>query len=78
MTLRSRNRTIAPISHCRKILLKIIAGRMQTKLKEEISEEQAGFRSGMDTRDQILDLKMAIEKNGEYGKNVYYKLQISF
>ena len=37
------NRTIALISHCSKILLKIIASRMQTKLKEEISEEQAGF-----------------------------------
>ena len=37
------NRTIALISHCSKILLKIIASRMQTILKEEISEEQAGF-----------------------------------
>ena len=37
------NRTIALINHCSKILLKIIAGRMQPKLKEEISEEQAGF-----------------------------------
>ena len=63
--------TIALISHCSKILLKIIASRMQTKLKEEISEEQAGFRSGMGTRDQILNLKMVIEKNREYGKNIY-------
>ena len=65
------NRKIALINHCSKILLKIIASRMQTKLKEEISEEQSGFRSGMGTRDQILNLKMVIEKNIEYGKNVY-------
>ena len=44
---------------------------MQTKLEEEIGEEQAGFRSGMGTRDQILNLKMVIEKNREYGKNIY-------
>ena len=44
---------------------------MQTKLKEEISEEQAGFQSGMGTRDQILNLKMVIEKNTEYGRNIY-------
>ena len=70
-TLQCRNnRTIALISHCSKILLKIIASRMQTKLKEEISEEQAGFRSGIGTQDQILNLKMVIEKNREYGKNV--------
>ena len=65
------NRTIALISHCSKILLKIIACRMQTKLKGEISEEQAGFRSGMGTRDQILNLKIVIEKNREYGRNIY-------
>ena len=45
------NRTIALISHCSKLLLKIVAGRMQTKLKEQIGEEQARFRSGMGTRD---------------------------
>ena len=65
------NRTIALVSHCSKILLKVIACRMQTKLKEEICEEQAGFGSGMGTRDQILNLKMVIEKNREYGKNIY-------
>ena len=37
------NRTIAFISHCSNILLKIIGGRMETKLNEEISEQQAGF-----------------------------------
>ena len=68
------NRKIALISHCSKILLKIIASRMQTKLKEEISEEQAGFRSGMGTGDQILNLKMVIGKNREYGKNIYLPL----
>ena len=65
------NRTMALISHCSKILLNIIAGRMQTRLKEEIGEEQAGSRSGMGTLDHILNLKMVIEKNRECGKNIY-------
>lgn len=47
----SNNRTIALICHCSKILLTIITGRITVKLEEEISEEQAGFRSGKGTRD---------------------------
>ena len=65
------NRTITLIRHCSKLLLTIIAGRMQTKLKEESGEEQVGFRSGMGTQHQILNLKMVLEKNREYGKNRY-------
>ena len=44
------NRTISLISHSSKILLKIIANRMQNKLNAEIAEEQAGFRPGKGTR----------------------------
>ena len=65
------NRTIALISHCSKILLKIIAGRMKCKLQTEIAEEQFGFRPGRGTRDQILNLKMIIEKNREQRKHLY-------
>ena len=58
-------RTISLISHSSKILLKIIAKRMAIKLNEEIAEEQAGFRPGKGTRDQIMNLKMIVEKNRE-------------
>ena len=44
---------------------------MQTKLKEEISEEQGGFRFGMGTRGQILNIKMVIEKKREYVRSIY-------
>ena len=71
-TLRcNNNRTIALISHSSKILLKIIAGRMKNKLKEEIADEQMGFRPGLGTRNQILNLKMVIEKNRERGKDLF-------
>ena len=67
----SNNRTIALICHCSKVILKIIAGRMKSKINEEVNEVQAGFRPGTGTRNQILNLKMIIEKNREYGKNVF-------
>ena len=42
--------------------MKIIGKRMAIKLNEEIAEEQAGFHSGKGTRDQIMNLKMTMEK----------------
>lgn len=41
----NNNRTIALISHSRKMLFKIIASRMKTKLREKTVDEQAGFRT---------------------------------
>ena len=67
----TNNRTISLVSHCSKILLKIIAGRMKRKMEEEIAEEQCGFVPGKGTRDQILNLKIVIEKNRERKKNLY-------
>ena len=66
----SNNRTISLISHSSKILLKIIAMRMASKLSKEIAEEQAGFRPGKGTRDQIMNLKMILEKNRERGIDI--------
>ena len=44
---------------------------MQNKLNAELPEEQAGFRPGKGTRDQILSLKMILEKCREVGTDVY-------
>ena len=44
---------------------------MQERLNSEIAEEQAGFRPGKGTRDQILSLKMLLEKSREVGTDVY-------
>ena len=59
----TRNRTITLISHCSKIQLKIIANRMKSKLNEKLDVNQAGFRPGRGTCNQILNVKMIIEKN---------------
>ena len=65
------NRTNALICHASKVLLKIMAQRMKVKLKEEIAEEQGGFISEKGTRNQIMNLKLIIEKYREYNKALY-------
>ena len=55
-------RTIALISHASKVLLNIILNRLQNALDHEIAEEQAGFRKGRGTRDQIFNLQLTIQK----------------
>ena len=41
------------------------------KLRTEIAEEQAGFKQGTGARNQLLNLKMIIEKNREHSKDLY-------
>ena len=65
------NRTIALICHASKIILKIMALRMKVKLKEEIADEQAGFIPEKGTRNQIMNLKLIIEKHREHNKPLY-------
>ena len=50
---------IAFISHARKVMLKI-------------PDEQAGFRKGRGTRDQIANIHWIIEKAREFQKNIYF------
>ena len=64
-------RTVALISHASKILLKIIMGRIQKKLKEEINIAQAGFTRGRGTRDHILNMRTILEKCREYNIDLY-------
>ena len=44
---------------------------MASKLSKEIAEEQAGFRPGKGTRDQIMNLKRILEKNSERGIDIF-------
>jgi len=59
------------IPHASKILLRIIEGRLATYIKREISEEQAGFRKGRGTRDQIANIRWSLERAMEYGKTIF-------
>jgi hypothetical protein len=59
-------RTISLISHASKILLDIINKRLAGYVDWQIPEEQAGFVSGRGTREQILNIRLIIEKCREF------------
>ena len=65
------NRTIALISHLSKILLHIINERLRPILDRELPAEQAGFRRGGGTRDQISNIRHILEKCTEFNRKIY-------
>ena len=65
-------RTISLISHPSKILLKVILKRLQPQAEAILSEEQAGFRKGRSTSEQIFNLRVLCEKYRQLGKPVYH------
>ena len=46
------------ISHSSKVMLKIILNRLKPRAEKIIAEEQAGFRAGRNTTEQILNLRI--------------------
>ena len=67
----SNYRTIALISHARKVMLKILQARLQQHMNRELPDVQAGFRKGRGTRDQIANILWITEKARESQKNIY-------
>ena len=67
----SNYRTISFVSHASKILLSVIMGRIRDKMDMEIAEEQAGFRAGKGTRDQIVNLRIITEKAREFNQPLF-------
>ena len=63
-------RTINLISHPSKVMLKIILNRLQPQAEEIIAEEQAGFRAGRRTTEQIFNLRILGEKYLQ--RNLYH------
>ena len=60
--------TIALISHASKVMLKILQARLQQYVNHELSDVQAGFRKGRETRDQIANIYWIIDKAREFQK----------
>ena len=67
---RSKHQTTAPISHSRKVMLKILNARIQHYVNQALSDVEAGFRKGRGTRDQIANICWIIEKAREFHKNI--------
>ena len=68
----SNYRTIALISHARKVMLKILQARLQQYVNRELPDVQAGFRKGRGSRDQIANIRWIMEKAREFQKNIHF------
>ena len=64
-------RTISLISHSSKVMLKVILNRLKPQAEEIIAEEQAGFRAGRSTTEQIFNLRILCEKYLQHQQNLY-------
>ena len=59
--------------HASKVLLKIIVSRIQLKYLFEINEEQSGFVKGKGTREQMVNIRIIMEKYKEYNIPLYMR-----
>ena len=59
---RSNYHTTALTSHASKVMLKILQARFQQNVNRELSDVQAGFRKGRETRDQMANIHWIIKK----------------
>ena len=60
------------MSHASKVMLKILQGRLQQYMNQELPDIQVEFRKGRRTRDQIANICWIIEKAREFQKNIYF------
>ena len=58
--------TIALISHTSKVMLKILQARHQQYVNHELSDLQAGFRTGKGIRDQSANIRWITENEKEF------------
>ena len=65
-------RTISLISHPSKVMLRILLNRLKAKAEEILSEEQAGFRAGRSTVEQIFNCRLMIEKHLQHQKDIHH------
>ena len=53
-------------------MLKIIQGKLQQYVKQELPDVKAGFRKDRGTRVQVPNIHWNIEKAREFQKNIYF------
>ena len=53
-------------------MLKILQARLHQYMNYELPDDQAGFRKGRGTRDQIANIHRIIKKGREFQKNIYF------
>ena len=65
-------RTISLISHSSKVMLKVNLNKLKPQAEEITAEEQAGFRAGRSTTEQIFNLRILCEKYLQHQQNLYH------
>ena len=55
-------------------MLKILQARLQQYVNHELPDDQAGFRKGKGTRDQIANIRWIMEKAREFQKTSIFAL----
>ena len=70
-TERNNYRPISLLSHSYKIIAKILQKRLELKEEAILNEEQAGFRTGRGTTDQIFSFSQLTERMWERNKDVF-------
>ena len=68
----SNYHTIAFISHTCKVMLKILQAKLEQYMNQELSDNQAGFRKGRETRDQISSITGSQKKKRNSRKEIYF------
>ena len=53
-------------------MFKILQARLQQYMNHELTDVQAGFRQGRETRNQIANVRWIIEKTNEFQENIYF------
>jgi hypothetical protein len=71
-------RTISLICNASKIILEIIRSRMKNTIESQMAEEQAGFRPGRGTIEQIFSLRLIAEKYLALQEKELYLIFIDF
>ena len=63
---------ISLISHASKVMLKIVLNRLKPEAVKIIADEQAGFRAGRSTTEQIFNLQILCEKYLQHQQDLYH------
>ena len=65
-------RTISLISHASKVMLKILLNRLTPQAETITAEEQAGFRPGRCTTEQIFSLRILCERYLQHKQDLFH------
>ena len=65
-------RMVSLISHPSKVFLKSILKKLKPEAEKIIAEEQAGFRAGRSTTEQIFSLRILYEKYLQHQQDLYH------